>query len=400
MQIFFRGVIIVFMKAIIVSENQFPSGDAGSIKYTNLSELLRFLGYEPFFIGYGLSNYKEIITFKYGKYVSLRKGEKSKIINRIRSRINFRKRILNYANSIVDCGDLVIISSSFPLHQCRFLQKTCRRKKAKVVFSVVEYYSRSEFPLGGIFSPSFNNCNNFFKNLKPQDGSVMSISNYISNFFSNKGINTVVVPFAFSEDFCEYHNALVNNEKIELIYAGNPAKKDLLLEMLRAIELLSAEEKAKIHLSIYGVTKQWLRHNCKKDEGNSIQEFASFYGYVTNERISNAYSSSDFSILLRPFDARYAKAGFPTKISESMFHGIPPITNFTSDLSSYLVANENCIEVKGEDKLAFASALKRVLALSPTQKMLLKKNARKTAEQKLNIMSFSQVFKTFLNKAQ
>lgn len=46
--------------------------------------------------------------------------------------------------------------------------------------------------------------------------------------------------------------------------------------------------------------------------GRKIPEIIA-HGRVSREEVTQALSNSDFSILLRPSNERYTKAGFPTK---------------------------------------------------------------------------------------
>ena len=54
-----------------------------------------------------------------------------------------------------------------------------------------------------------------------------------------------------------------------------------------------------------------------------------------------------FDVLLRYSDLRYTKAGFPTKVVESLASATPVITNITSDLEMYLKDGENSVISEG-----------------------------------------------------
>jgi glycosyltransferase involved in cell wall biosynthesis len=73
---------------------------------------------------------------------------------------------------------------------------------------------------------------------------------------------------------------------------------------------------------------------------------------------------SHFTVLLRP-DERYARAGFPTKVVESVAAGVPVITTRTDDASLYIQDGREGILLDSESPRAFASGVRRILALGP-----------------------------------
>ena len=69
-----------------------------------------------------------------------------------------------------------------------------------------------------------------------------------------------------------------------------------------------------------------------------------FFGPMSNKEVQQHISNSDYTILLR--DSKTSNnAGFPTKISESISLGVPPITNITSDIGCYIKDGVNGIVV-------------------------------------------------------
>ena len=95
-----------------------------------------------------------------------------------------------------------------------------------------------------------------------------------------------------------------------------------------------------------------------------------------------------FSILLRPAEQRYAKAGFPTKVPESLSVGTPVICNFSSDLGDFLSDGINCIEVKNCNEEDMSEAVARILKLNESALKELSVNARKLAVEKFDYRLF------------
>jgi glycosyltransferase involved in cell wall biosynthesis len=388
------------MKAIIITTEKFPSGDAGSIRYVNLAPCLQSLGYDLLFIGYGNSPYKKFVNFPYGKYVSLRPNFLPSFFSKIIGRIGFKKRLISFAKSQIETNDIVIMSPFFSWAQCRSFHHFCAQKHVKVIYSVVERFSSNEYPCHGLFSIEYHQCRVFYRKFRPTDGSILAISHYIGSYFQNKNVNTLIVPFVFSDNYCSNTPILSPHPKKEFLYAGTPGKKDLLLTMLQGFSLLSESDRSKIHVSVYGVGNKWLERYEKNSRiAKTISSFTTFYGRRTNEEIQNAYSNSDYSILLRDETQIFAKAGFPTKVSEALFHGVPVICNDFSDLGFFLFDGENSIQVKGHDSLSFCCAIKRTFLIDQNALSLMKSKARETAHKYLESSLYNESFRKFLSQA-
>ena len=64
-----------------------------------------------------------------------------------------------------------------------------------------------------------------------------------------------------------------------------------------------------------------------------------FHGIVNNDDVIENLLESDYFILIRDKN-KMTQAGFPSKITEAISHGIPVIVTDTSDLKEYIFNNE------------------------------------------------------------
>lgn len=132
-----------------------------------------------------------------------------------------------------------------------------------------------------------------------------------------------------------------------------------------------------------GVTEQQLVNICGvslatiEKLGDSLQ----CLGRMTREEVLNNLQEADFTVLLRQGELRYAKAGFPTKVVESLASATPVICNLTSDLNMYIHDMQNGIIVQECSASEFCKAVKKAMGLSPVQKEKMYGFARKTAEE-------------------
>ena len=101
---------------------------------------------------------------------------------------------------------------------------------------------------------------------------------------------------------------------------------------------------------------------------------------------------------MRPSDERYAKAGFPTKVVESLSLGTPMLCNLSSDLAMYLTDGENSIIIEDCSADACCSALRRILALSREQMNSMRLSARKTAEDAFDWRKYKEEVSMFIKK--
>lgn len=108
--------------------------------------------------------------------------------------------------------------------------------------------------------------------------------------------------------------------------------------------------------------------------------------------------TSDFSVLLRPLE-RYAMAGFPTKVTESMTLGTPVICNLTSDLADYVddgIEGLVCLDYSVD---AFMKTLEGALSLSGKSKSEMRLAARRRAATSFDYRNYLGVMNDFLQNA-
>lgn len=392
-------------KLIIVSKNHFPSLDASAIRYENLISVFDSFGYSPCLI-FEYSNNDYLKRIKHENYtsVSLRKNvfKHSPLLSKIFSKIGYEKRYIKNLSSVIEKDDLVLIGGNFSLKSIRKMNAISKKIGAKSILSMTEKYSKSEFFANGFFSFEYNINKNIYRKYSLNDPPVIAISTYMANCFIEKGAKTCVIPFCFDSNRFYKNNQIqdfVPNKRISFIYCGKPSNKDLLVEMIKGFLLLEAPVLQSVELSIIGVDETWVRKRFSFEEKQLIKQFTIFYGNKNRNFISSIYQNFHFSILLRPFNKDYSKAGFPTKISESLFFGVPPITNLTSDLSFYLKDKENSIVVHGETAKDFCEAIKRALSVASNENCYLKirQNAIITAKEKLNSALFKDELIKILN---
>ena len=188
------------------------------------------------------------------------------------------------------------------------------------------------------------------------------------------------------------------NKKVMFVYAGGPGKKDYLDTIIDAFLLLSASERQMVEFHIIGVNRNQLINMCGVDAEkiDMLNDLLTIHGRLPQKDAIAFVKQASFTILIRDETLRYSKAGFPTKVVESLACGTPVICNFTSDLNEYLVDSENSIIVDGHRSDDVYRALQYSINIDKVAYAKLRDNARKTAERFFDYRDYVNSLKELL----
>ncbi len=277
-----------------------------------------------------------------------------------------------------------------PINVMIFLKKYAKKHKIQLIHDSVEWYSKEQFKFGRL-DIRYQLKNILNKHIIDKNFKVVAISQYLYDYFSSKGIQTVRIPVIMDAEDIKFNKTHNNSDKLILMYAGSPGKKDNLLTVINGIKLLGEAQKSKVELRIFGVSKE----NFQIEDENTINN-VKFYGRVKHNIIMKSLEEADFTVLIRNSNSRYAKAGFPTKVVESLATGTPIILNDSSDIGKYLEDGQECIFVKDCNKEEFAKGMIRALELTIEEKKQMKEYARKCALEKFNYTNYEKEIKNLI----
>ena len=385
------------MRILLFAPFAFPDSCADAVRVMTFAKLLQEAGYETEILGVTASEAKVDGTALGIKYKMMRSLPYYGI--RAYKRINALKKGLSkyLANNSYD---LILLSHIYYDYADVFLRYS-KKTGAMLVVNAVEWYEKDNVQFQG-----FRGKINLIKNrialryVHPKMKNVIAISTLLDKHYKDRGCNTVTIPTIV--DMTEYSSVaslkVKNNEKLVIAYAGSPARKDYILNAIYALPLLSREEREKIELHFYGTeTKTLYGLGLSEEflEKHSANVFC--HGRIPYEDVKQKIASADFTVLLRP-NKRYANAGFPTKVGESMACGTPVIANITSDLGKYIIDGETGIVCANETPEACAEGFKRALAMSTEEKNKMCKSAYEMARVAFNYESYVDEMREFLNK--
>lgn len=108
---------------------------------------------------------------------------------------------------------------------------------------------------------------------------------------------------------------------------------------------------------------------------NRYHDLYRFYGRQSNYVARGIVASSDFLLMARR-PLRFANAGFPFKVAESMMLGTPMMVNKFSDIDLYLENGMDSIILEGFEEDCIFEGIMKSSKLNSNQLNNLKKNAK------------------------
>jgi glycosyltransferase involved in cell wall biosynthesis len=371
-----------------VAESQFDKEDATNNRIiNNIKAITSKNDFTVTIVGYGNS---EEITKDGIKIKNVKKGKSylSKMLYYL-FRGFFVVKLLNKEPIQPDL--IIYYGSNF-----RFfypLMKYIKKKRIKIVCDIVEWFNPSHLPLGR-YGPSAIDVNIGFKYYVKRCSGVIVISSFLKEYFDEMGIKTLLIPvLADPENYikAEKPERFFDEEYLNLIYAGFPGKKDLILNAIESVKRLSTAG-VKIRFHLFGPSPEEIGEATLKDFPDVIIG----HNRLEQKTIRGYLKQADFSVLLRPIE-RYSKAGFPTKFVESLSAGLPVIANLTSDLSYYLKDGYNGFIVNDYSIESLENLFEKISLMDKDLINEMRRNALTTAKY-FHYNYFSERFSTFFNE--
>ena len=296
--------------------------------------------------------------------------------------------------------DVIVLSNVYFDCAGVFL-KYSKKHGSKIVVNAVEWYDQESTRFKGIRGKI-----NLVKNrlalicVHKKMGNILAISSLLANYYKDRGCNTVTIPTIV--DLLEYSSVVnispTKKDRLCIAYAGIPMGKDYILNAIRAIKLLNEEERAKVELHFYGPEiKAFYDLGLTEEFLDTYKDNIFCHGRIPYAEVKEKIAAADFTVLLRP-NKRYANAGFPTKVGESMACGTPVIANITSDLGKYIIDGKTGIVCENESPEACAEAFRRALAMTADEKTAMRKAAYEMANVGFNYLSYVDDMREFLER--
>ncbi len=390
---------------IFLGEFQFPDEDAASTRTLSLARIGRDLGYAVTVIGKGRLRpqdyHADVAEYRVDgvRYMTMNPGPISWF-----HRLTHPLQRMNLYASTLKSLDLtgvraVVINACGSILHVPAVSAYCRRRGIPLIGDVCEWYDPRQFT-GGRLNPMYTIFSLGFRRWLPRLASMIVVSDLLARRFRTVVPNVVRIaaPFDVQAMSCDDESPV---DRLRLIYAGSPGRKDRLREIVLAVASLSAIERSRVELQLVGITTSELKRLLGRS-ARILDELASTVkaiGRVPRGQVLARLRQAHFSLLVRP-NMRYANAGFPSKIAESLAAGVPVMVNYTSDLEEYLADGTASIRVDGDSSAAVAAAIRRALSLSPQALQALRGGARAKGEQLFDYRRSAEAFRTLLAHAR
>lgn len=393
--------MVINMRVVLFSDFELPDSCANATRVFAFAKMLISKGHNVDMIGICYDQTRCLS----GEYCGIRyrmleapnyKGLcASKRISCITEKINL------YLSQLIKEGpiDCIILSNIYYDYAYTFI-KFAQKNNVSLAINAVEWYDSNDDLFRGILGKIKLIKNRvalyyiFFK-IK----NIIAISDYLGDYYRSRGCNVIVIPTVL--DLKEYSDLeKKDNKKLIVSYAGSPAKKDLVINVVKALKLIPKNLLEKLEIHFYGADEnKFLQLGLKKEELEKLKHIVVFHGRIPYESVKSKIASSDFTVLLRP-NKRYANAGFPTKVGESMACGTPIIANITSTLGKYIIDNETGIICKSESVEDCKEALLKALALDKSQQKNMERKSLDMAKHSFDYNVYSEDFCEFLSNSR
>lgn len=188
----------------------------------------------------------------------------------------------------------------------------------------------------------------------------------------------------------------VTSEKgfLNIVYAGMMGKKDILFPLLETIKMINSKE-IKVRLNIAGNISSELEKKLKIEDYDKYG--IKLLGYLENEKVKEVVLKSDITVLFRK-NLKYAKAGFSSKVAEAFTLGIPVLCNKVGGTDLVVEHLHNGYLIDKINKENILEALNKLLLMTKEEKIEMKRNALKIAQELFLISSYFERNKYENNK--
>lgn len=372
-------------QVVLIGEYRFPDGDAAAVRTMSLARAFRDLGFGVTVLGKGQPRPEHLSS--HGVYVveGIRYATMNPTpVGMLRRVIEAPRRLRQFEHALgaLDLRNCVavVVNACDSARHVPFLRTFCERRRIPLIADVCEWYDPRQMP-GGWLNPFYLVFTAVFHGVLPRVRNVIAVSRLLESRFSGRDRNVVRVASPIDVHEIPYVDRTAA-ERLVLLYAGSAGRKDLLAEILLALNELDDTELARVEFRLLGPSRADLVELLGQRASvlDRLDRCVRPLGRVPRTQVLETLQQSHFSLLFRPA-LRYASAGFPSKIPESLAAGTPVMLNLTGDLGEYLADEAASIVAASPSPPDIAAAIRRALTLDSVQLKAMRVAARQKAEQ-------------------
>lgn len=320
-----------------------------------------------------------------------------KIIKKINVRLFCKHRVKKFLKTNQPTH---IFTVFLGISTMKWLKKYCKKAKIFLICDFCEWVIKDQFKLKGL---SYGYIKNNFAITKwvDKESNVIAISSYLNNYFSKeKGANSVCIPNLINFQNFKYRNVNISDNKLKLIFLGNPTRKDFSDRIIDALYELPNTAKEKVHIYMLGINPKKRVNsqiNIKKMNELAKKDNITILKHVPYQEVLRIYDNTQFSIFFYSTEDRNAKALFPTKLLDAFINSRPVICNLATDIGLYAKDNYNSLIAKDSSIESIKDILIKASKLSGKEKYQLSINAFESAKM-FDVNNFKSEFSLFLKR--
>lgn len=275
-----------------------------------------------------------------------------------------------------------VIAYNYPAVALRRLLSYCNKRNIKLIADCTEWYGRPEG--SSLFRVmKWLDTHYRMRHVHTMIGHVICASSYLCKYYNDRGCNTVIIPSLIDKADPKWSigAGYRPNAKKTFVFAGSPGVRNDKERVDLIVDAFYECKKANLSfkLRLIGIAKEsFLERLPSYDRKLQIIDGdVDFMGRIPHRDVIRITKEADYTIFIRD-DNRITRAGFPTKLVESLSCGTPVITNTTSDISQYIIDGVTGFLVEDSNLESIQNTLNRAIVASGEQ---LKKMHNECAEQ-------------------
>ena len=125
-------------KAIIITENKYPSGDAGAVRQHSFAKMFEMLGFSVIVMGYGEPTGRGFKDYDGIRYVSFRSRSRNKVL-RFMNRILFGIRAFICLKRNAQDAELIMVVDTLP-YAFKLIKTFAEKRNIYLIHDSVEWY--------------------------------------------------------------------------------------------------------------------------------------------------------------------------------------------------------------------------------------------------------------------
>lgn len=259
-----------------------------------------------------------------------------------------------------------IIAMEYEIIPLFRLRRWCKRHGIVLICDSVEWYEKStlKFPINLIKNIDTNlRMNWFYKSAR----AMITISRCLYDKYKMCGFPIAEVPsnIDLSDPKWERLPKWIPGSERTIAYAGNPGKrcvKERIDYLIRAVCTLYSEG-VQCRLRLAGFDRRLFEEEyADLMPLPGYDEQIEYQGKLSHEQCMALLNTADFSTIIRD-DRQITRAGFPTKLAESLGCGTPVIATPSGNVADYIESGRNGLITDGFSCEAVTDTLRKALTI-------------------------------------